>query len=438
MSKSILALIFAINLCSSGFAQVDSIRFTRESYVIKKATNSIQLDGYSNETAWAEATSFPFIVTDPVWGQAPTERTELYLTYDDEYLYAAGRCFTKDSSQIIARTLVRDGYRGDDWMTLHIDSRFDKQNAFVFSVYPLGSRYDMATSNDAVELGNATFNAAFNMFWEAKSVITSEGWFWEMKIPLYNLRYKTSDSNIIEMGISSTRAIQHKQEYHQFPSIPQNAIEGILKPSLKQPVTFYNLKQQRLFLLTPYILSSHTRDNSVEGNTIIKDRKWKNTAGLDAKIGVSPYLTLDLTANPDFSQVEVDDQLINLTRFSLFFPERRLFFQEQAGLFEFNLGGNAQLFYSRRIGVNNGQLTDIYGGGRLTGKLNKNMDIGILNMQTAPASLEDGTNQNSENFGVIRLRQKVFNDRSFVGAMFTNRINSNDQNYALGFDALIY
>jgi Domain of unknown function (DUF5916) len=436
MVKSILSLFVLAGLCTCGYGQ-GSFSSISSPLLIKKLTGAITLDGVSDESGWASATSMPFMVLDPIWGQAPTEKTELFVTYDDNFLYAAGRCFTADTTKIINRTLTRDGYRGDDWMTLHFDSRFDKQNALVFSIYPSGCRIDIATGNDAVELGSSTTNLSFNMFWEAKAVVNKEGWFWEMKIPLYNLRYKKNAAGLVEMGISSTRAIQHKQEYHHFPSAPQNAIDPIMKPSLKHPAVFEQLNKQKLFLLTPYLLASRTRNHKIIDNDLSTDKKWRNTAGLDAKIGVSSYLTLDLTANPDFSQVEVDDQLINLTRFSLFFPERRLFFQEQAGLFEFGLGGSSQLFYSRRIGINNGQLTDIYGGGRLTGKLSKNTDIGILNMQSAPVSLADGNEQPSENFGVVRLRQKVFNDRSFVGAMLTNRINNRQQNYAFGLDALL-
>lgn len=431
---SILTLLFH----TKGFGQ-DSTYLNKPPIVISRATGLITVDGLSNEPAWLAIPSMPFVVLEPVWGSTPNERTELRLTYDDSFLYIAGRCFTKDSSTIIARNLVRDGYRGDDWMTIHFDSRFDRQNAFVFSIYPLGSRYDMATSNDAVELGNSTFNPAFNMFWEAKTVVNREGWFYEMKIPLYNLRYKQNKEGNIEMGISSTRAIQYLQEYHQFPAIPRNAVEPIMKPSLKQPVIFPNLPKPNLFLLTPYVLAGRERRNSINETETGIDQQTSNyfQAGLDAKIGVSPYLTLDASINPDFAQVEADDQLVNFTRFSLFFPERRLFFQEQAGLFEFNLGGSSQLFYSRRIGINEGQLTDIYGGLRLTGKLNQKLDIGLLNMQSAPTDLSSTNRLASENYGVLRLRQQVLNNRSFVGAMITSRAGSEKQNYVYGIDALL-
>jgi hypothetical protein len=422
----------------SGLTQ-DSSYLDGPPLFIKRLSGPIELDGLSDEPAWLDALAVPFIVYRPVWGQMPTERTELRVGHDDDFLYVAGRCYTQDPATIVARNLVRDGWRGDDWMTFHIDSRFDKQNALVFSIYPLGSRYDAAVSNDAVDLGNFTFNPDFNMIWDARSVITDEGWFYEMKIPLYNLRVKADETGTIQVGISASRIIQHNQEYHQFPAIPQNVIDPISKPSFKQPAIIQGIPPPRLFLLTPYTLLSRSRRHQPAQPPSAFERKvgYDRQLGLDAKIGLSPYLTLDVSLNPDFAQVEADDQLVNLTRFSLFFPEKRLFFQEAAGLFDLSLGGNSQLFYSRRIGINAGQLTSIYGGVRVTGKLGKNTDIGLLNMQSAPTALDGGEQLAAENFGVLRLRTKVLNDRSFIGFMATNRNGAQRQNYALGLDALL-
>lgn len=430
----------AILAFSTALLAQDAPYLEQPPLLIKRLSGEITFDGHSDEAAWADALSVPFITYRPVWGQPPTEKTELLIGHDDEHLYLAGRCYTKDSSTIVARTLVRDGWRGDDWMTFHIDSRFDRQNALVFSIYPLGSRYDAAVSNDAVPLGSATFNESFNMIWDARCAITAEGWFFEVKIPLYNLRFKADAGGDIPLGISSTRIIQHNQEYHQFPAIPQNVIDPISKPSFKQPALLSGVPQPRLFWLTPYTLLSRNRSYlppKVTGQSY--ERQVANNAqlGLDAKIGLSPYLTLDVSVNPDFAQVEADDQLVNLSRFSLFFPEKRLFFQEAAGLFEFGLGGSSQLFYSRQIGIQQGELTSIYGGLRLTGKLDADTDIGLLNMQSAPVRLADSSVLPAENFGVLRMRRKMWNDRSFLGLMMTSRASELGQNYAFGLDALV-
>jgi hypothetical protein len=405
---------------------------------IPKGEGELILDGISDEALWSNACSVPFIVYRPVWGMEPSERTELLVTYDEAYLYVAGRCFTKDINTLVARNLVRDGWRGDDWMTFHVDSRFDRQNALVFSIYPLGSRYDAAVSNDAVDLGTSSFNQDFNMIWEAASIINEEGWFYELKIPLYNLRFKPLAEGKIYMGISAARTLQHHQEVHQFPAVPLDVMDPMSKPSFKQPVVLEGIPKQKLFWLTPYTLLSRSRSMVPQVEEGFKKQiNYNKQLGLDAKIGLSSYLTMDISVNPDFAQVEADDQLVNLTRFSLFFPEKRLFFQEAAGLFDFNLGNNTQLFYSRRIGIDQGRLTPIYGGLRLTGKWDERTDIGVLSMQSAPVDDGSGGRRETENFSVVRARTRMFNERSFVGMMFTQRLSRQQSNYALGADAMI-
>lgn len=417
-----------------------ALPYQKDTLIISKLSAPVIFDGLSNEEAWHDAFKMDFTVLRPVWGADPAERTEMYLGFDDEYLYLAGRCLTRDSSTLVIRNLVRDGWRGDDWVTFHIDTRLDKQNALVFSLYPLGSRYDAAINNDGIDLGSNAFNQDFNMFWDAKSVINSEGWFFEIKIPIYNLRLKEDKDGKIYVGISAARILQHHQETHIFPAIPQEMVDAMSRPSAKQPAILNGVKPQKLLLFTPYLLTSRLRQNIFNTiNSIFEQKKTKNLqAGLDAKIGLSSYLTMDLSLNPDFAQVEADNQLINLTRFSLFFPEQRLFFQEAAGLFHFGLGSNTQLFYSRQIGINDGQLTDVYGGIRITGKLNKNTDLGFLNMHTAPTITENGKLiKPDENFTAMRVRRKVINERSFVGLMTTNRYNKNSNNFSIGLDGLL-
>jgi hypothetical protein len=411
-----------------------------DTVVIRRLSGPITFDGLSDESAWADAFSMDFTVFRPVWGEAPSEHTEMLVGYDDEYLYVAGRCYTRDSSTLVVRNLVRDGWRGDDWMTLHVDNNFDRQNALVFSIYPLGSRYDAAISNDGVNLGRSTFNQDFDMFWDARSVVHAGGWFFEMRIPLYNLRLRRTTSGEVMVGISGARILQHHQEMHLFPAIPQYVVDAMSRPSYKQPARLEDVEPRRLFLVTPYLLASrgrqHRLDPDVNAYRAVREQVLR--PGLDVKIGINSYLTLDLSANPDFAQVEADDQLLNLTRFSLFFPEKRLFFQEAAGLFEFNLGRSTQLFYSRQIGINDGQLTDVYGGARLTGKLDAKTDIGVLHMHTAPV-YEPGGNRiaGAENFSALRLRRSVLNRRSFAGFMATNRWGALANNTALGMDAVL-
>jgi hypothetical protein len=223
--KSLLSILL-LPPCFAIHAQ-DTTYLSKVPLTIERISGKITLDGSPYEVGWDNLKPLSYIAFEPVWGASPTEQTDIRVAYDDQYIYIGGRCFTKDSSTIIARNLVRDGYRGDDWVSAQFDSRFDRQNALVFSIYPLGSRYDMATSNDAIKLGNSTFNTALNMIWEAKTVINTKGWFFEARIPLYNLRYKQDNTGKVQMAISFTRAIQHKQEYHQFPAMVRSTADYV-------------------------------------------------------------------------------------------------------------------------------------------------------------------------------------------------------------------
>ncbi len=437
MRKLILVNIFlgSFVLCFS-----QNLNYLKDTIQISKTSSQVVFDGMSNENVWQNAYPMEFTTFRPVWGGVPSEKTEMLVTFDEDNLYIAGRCFTRDSNTLVIRNLVRDGWRGDDWMTFHIDNTFDKQNALVFSIYPMGSRYDAAVANDAVDLGTSSFNQDFNMFWDARSVVNNEGWFFEIKIPLYNLRLRKNDKGQVNVGISAARILQNPQEMHIFPPIPQNILDGMSKPSVKQPAILLDLNPQKLLLVTPYLASSTNRAHlqNLSENKIESSRNNVFQAGMDLKIGINSYLTLDASVNPDFAQVEADDQLLNLTRFSLFFPEKRQFFQEAAGLFDFNLGGQTQMFYSRNIGINDGQLTSVYGGARLTGKLNANTDIGFLSMQAAPLrDVSDVLLRGSENFSTLRLRKKILNRQSFVGMMATHRAVKDGFNTALGLDMML-
>lgn len=409
----------------------------RTPITVTRLSGTIKVDGLTNEPGWSGIQPIPFFVLEPVYGASPSEKSELLLTYDSKYLYVAARFYYTDSATIIARTLVRDGWRGDDWFAFDVDSRNDKQNALRFALYPLGTHYDMAISNDAVELGSSTINTNYNMIWEGKCAITKEGWFMEMKIPFAALRF-TPKGNQTLMNISATRQSYHNNEKQHFPVIPQEAINGDKKASLKQPFLFENLKPSKLLYITPSLSTGLTRANEWHQPTQhyrpVTDKLFKPS--LDIKYSVSPTFIADVTANTDFSQAEVDDQQFNLSRFSLFFPEKRLFFQEQAGLFEFKLGSQSQLFYSRRIGLQEGHIIPIIGGARITGGAGKT-DVGIMNLHTAGILLPDSTRVTSENFGVLRTRHKAWNESSYVGTMFTSRISTGHTKYAGGVDAVV-
>lgn len=402
---------------------------------IHGTTHKLNLDGFLQEDLWEEAQSFSFMEWSPDWG-APDSLTTLYVTFDKDYLYVALDAKDANPDKIIGRNLVRDGWYGDDYFAFQIDPNRTRKNAFIFSIYPTGSRYDGAIYNDNVPLGNAPSTPAYDMLWEGKTQITDKGWQAEYRIPLSNLRFEIRDGEVMG-GISAQRTINYDNKLLVYPEVPQNITGANGKPSLKKPVRFVGLKPKKDLQVTPYLLASNQNNFNLNSAETAYEKNASNEldVGLDVRYGITPSLTLDLTLNTDFSQVEIDDQIVNLGRVSIFFPERRKFFLQQSGLFDFDLGILSQLFYSRSIGINNGQLTPIIGGAKLTGELG-NWDLGFLSLQS------EGTQINTEalpteNFSVLRLRRKVFNDRSFIGLMATNRIREGYVNTALGVDGVI-
>lgn len=254
-----------------------------------------------------------------------------------------------------------------------------------------------------------------------------------MRIPFSSLGFEDDDGRVV-MGMSVYRWISRKGERHLFPPTRPDFSFGFAKPSLAQRVLLEGVYAARPTYITPYALGGLTQAAELNVAQTAYDTRndATNEVGIDLKYNVTSNLTLDLTANTDFAQVEADDQQINLTRFSLFFPEKRQFFQERASIFEFATGGQSRVFHSRRIGLNDGERVRILGGARLVGRVGKT-DIGILNMQTA----SEGSLP-SENFGVVRLRRQVFNSFSNVGGMATTRFaDDGTYNIAVGADAIV-
>ncbi len=400
---------------------------------IKKTDKEFFLDGFLNDDIWKDATQFSFSEFNPNWGKKDS-LTKMYVTFDDTYLYVGLDAKDPNPEKIINRNLIRDGWYGDDFFSFHIDPNLTKTSSLVFSIYPSGSRYDMSISNDGVPLGNSTFNPSYDMIWQGKTQITKLGWSAELKIPISNLRFKLDKEGVA--AISAIRTQNYLNRTVATPLTPQNIPNANQTPSLKQAVLFQGLIPKKQLQITPYILGS--LGNTYELNENEYQRKNINDfeAGLDVRFGITPKLTLDATLNTDFAQVEIDNQIVNLNRGSIFLPEKRKFFQEQAGLFDFSTGVLSQIFYSRKIGINNGQIVPILGGLRLTGQIG-NADIGLLSLQTEGTTSNDGTFLPSENFSVLRLRKKIFNDRSFIGFISTNRLNKDRFSSVYGIDGVI-
>lgn len=411
-----------------------NLGYTQTAMTIPRIEGTIELDGMPDEAIWQEIDPLPMTMYFPESGNDPTEKSDIRIGYNDEYLYVGARLYDSEPSKIQNTSLERDsGGPSDDFFGLVLDTFNDNENALGFFVTPGNTRTDFTVYNDSQ--GEQPFNTSWNTFWDAATEVNEEGWFAEMRIPFSSLRYESSEGEVV-MGLIAHRWIARKSESSIFPAIPNEwGWFGQWKPSQSQKVQFNNLETKRPFYITPYLLGGFGQRHELNDTETawVRNDQLTYDAGLDVKYGLTSNLTLDLTVNTDFAQVEADNQQVNLTRFSLFFPEKRKFFQERASLFNYSFGGPNRLFYSRRIGINDGQEVRILGGARLVGRIG-GWDLGLIEMQTA----REGSNIPTENFGVLRLRRRVINPYSYIGSMFTSRIGDDGTyNYAYGFDGNI-
>lgn len=406
--------------------------YSQERMVLSRLTEKIKFDGDNREPAWKNVPALPMIMFSPDYGKEPSEYTEMKLAYDDEFLYFSGRMHDHHQDKWKIQ-LKRDDWKYNcDWAGLILDSYNDKENAVVFATSPSGGRTDVAFSNDANDL-SIDMNLSWNTFWEVKSSIDHAGWNFEMKIPFSSLRFQDENGQVV-MGVSTFRYISDTYETFVFPQLnAKHGFWGIYKASQAQEVVFQGIKSKNPVYIAPYLIGGIQQTpilNEAQNQYENKTSFTRNIGG-DVKYRISDKLTVDLTVNTDFAQVEADNQMVNLTRFSLFFPEKRLFFQERRSNFEFNFDQQNRLFYTRKIGINNGLPTDIYGGVRVVGRIGP-WDIGVLGMQTAPNG-----ELNSENFSVFRFRRQVINENTYLGGILTNRMDfKGDYNTAYGVDGI--
>ena len=369
-------------------------------------------------------------------------------------MYVGIICFDSDPSRIIVSQARRDAALTDtDSVILVFDTFNDSQNAFVFGTNPLGIEYDGQVAGEG-QTGGTSFQSgsggggsqrggisAFNPNWDGdwtvRSAITDRGWEAEIAIPLKTLRYETGDNRT--WGFNVMRNIRRKNEQVYLAAIPRGF--DIYRVSMAAKLTGLDLPARRDIKLIPYALGSANKDYALPANQL--DRK--GDVGLDVKWGVTPNITMDFTVNTDFAQVEADEEQVNLTRFDLFFPEKRPFFLENASTFQFGNPQNIDLFFSRRIGLSglgaSGVPLDIPGGMRLSGKLG-GWRVGVLDIQTGDAQDASGRLLAPDNnFAVTRVQREV--GRSSFGGIFVNRqatgshAGSDNWNRSYGVDANI-
>jgi hypothetical protein len=430
-SAVVPALACAAALCVPGVARAqarvhppgDAGARERYSITAVRADQAPTIDGVLDDAVWQKAPVIDqFTQQEPREGATATERTEVRVMYDSKNLLIAVHAFDTQPSAIVATEMRRDADRlfDEDNFQIIIDTFNDSRNGYMFVTTPLGAKLEQQISeegegNTRAGLLNANVNRNWDGIWEVAARLTNDGWTAEIAIPLTTVRFP--DAADQTWGINFMRSIRRKNEQVFWAPIPK--AYTLTRVSMAGAIVGLESLSHGLDLkLKPYFVSGvHEVTNAAGSSTsMLRD------IGIDAKYGVTGGLNLDLTYNTDFAQVEVDEQQVNLTRFSLFFPEKRDFFLENAGFFKMGTGGTftsttveTDLFFSRRIGLSDsGQVIPIVGGGRLAGKSGRH-NIGVLDIETDSAFGRPG-----DNFLVTRYSSDLLK-RSRVGAMFINK-----------------
>jgi hypothetical protein len=396
---------------SSSFVFGQTQPDTARNYFLKQTQEAISIDGVLNEAVWQNTPK-----TSRFWQQFPYDtalaitKTEVMMTYDSKNIYVAAICYDTFPGEHIVTSLKRDfTFSANDAFAIYIDPFNDKINGFSFAVNPYGAQFEGLLQNG----GSFGVSTDWDNKWFSETTRHKGYWVAEFKIPFKTIRYK---KEIATWGVNFSRNNQKINERSTWSFVPRNfgisslAYTGKLVWDKTPPKAGLNIS------LIPYAITSFN-ENYTAGNGGLQTAD----AGFDAKVSVTPSLNLDLTVNPDFSQVDVDRQVTNLTRFSLFFPERRQFFIENSDLFSRFGFSKIRPFFSRRIGLSNGRNIPIIAGARLSGKLNKNWRIGAMNIQTG-AFDKEGATFNPENFTVAAVQRQVFT-RSNIGAIVVNKQN---------------
>jgi hypothetical protein len=403
------------------------------------------IDGNVNEQAWSASEPYrTFIQQEPSEGEPATERTEVWFLVDQNNLYVAVICYDSKPDRLVVSQSRRDADLGDtDSIQILLDTFNDGQNAFVFGTNPFGIEYDGQVMAEGQTGGGGGGRAGsqrgqlrgFNLNWDADWTVrahaSERGWEAEFAIPLRTLRYDPGEGRT--WGVNVMRNIRRKNEQVFLAPVPRGY--SLERVSVAGKLNGLRLPTRRDLKVTPFVAGSFNDDKTLLTDTV--DRT--GDIGLDVKWGVRADLTLDLTVNTDFAQVEADEEQVNLTRFALFFPEKRPFFLENAQVFQLGQPQNIDLFFSRQIGLSGGQPVDIIAGGRLSGKMG-GYNVGLLNMQTDSAvdRRTGETISQANNFTVLRVQREV--GRSNFGGMFVSRQGvgdlspANDYNRAYGLD----
>lgn len=439
--KSILIFAFIFLIINSGsFGQSPE----KKRYKATKTTSSISIDGLVNDQAWVEGEWInDFTQYEPFNGKSPSQRTEFKILFDENNLYIAIKSFDTSPDSIVKRLTRRDDADGD-MAGIVFDSFHDLRTGFLFGVSAGGVKFDQMMTNDG-----QNSDSSWDPNWWVGTSVNEEGWVAEMKIPFSQLRFEKNSGDV--WGLEVLRTFYRKNEMIFWQHIPKDA-PGIIH-MMGEMSGVEQVKPRKIFDITPYGVAKTERYAPEAGNPFATGKGSNINGGVDAKIGVTNNMTLDLSINPDFGQVEADPSVVNLSAYETFFEEKRPFFIEGNNILNFGIGigdggvGNDNLFYSRRIGrrpqgssynyfghddefegysdspIN----TSIIGATKLTGKTKKGLSIGFLDVVTAEEMAEIDTNghryfQTVEpltNYMAGRIQKDFKEGNTIFGGMFT-------------------
>lgn len=426
--KNIFILLTFVLITTNSFAKRDTTQVKKLVFA-KKSDEIVTLDGKLNEKVWSVAPVDDFIQRDPAEGESSSQKTNVWVAYDQKNLYVAAKLYDSNPDSIATRLGRRDDFVESDWFAIFIDSYNDKRNGFYFAVNPSGSIADGTMFNDSWD------DESWDGIWEAATSFDESGWNVEIKIPFSQLRFNSADEMV--WGINFRRDIQRRNEESYFVMVPKN--ESGFVSRFAELHGLAGIVPSQHFQVVPYLVQKAQDLIHDPNDPFYKSQQYKTSLGADVKWGITSNLTLDATVNPDFGQVEVDPAELNLSAFETYYQEKRPFFIEGANLLYFGNGGinnnwgfnfgNPELVYSRRIGrqpqgytTHEGYTkipseTRILGAAKLTGKILNDWNFYGLNATTDNITgITDSLGHRFEetvepltNFSAVRL-QKQFNE----------------------------
>ena len=421
--------------------------YEKRSYVTQRTSTPPAINGDLDDIAWSQGEwGGDFLQFEPDEGAAASQKTEFKVLYDDDNIYVAIKAYDTAPDSIVSRMTRRDDTDGDQIVVV-FDSYFDLRTGFAFGVSAAGVKGDLMYVDDGrVE------DETFDPIWYVKTSITEWGWAAEMRIPLTQLRFSATENQV--WGFEVLRTVYRHDETDLWQLIPRNTSGYIHQAGLIKGIS--NIKPRTLFDVTPYGVAKVETYEGEEGNPWLDGSDSKVRAGIDAKIGITNNMTLSLTINPDFGQVEADPSEVNLTAFETFFREKRPFFVEGNNITSYNLGlgdgdvGNDNLFYSRRIGRSPKLPADpgdseyaftpafipIIGAAKVTGKSGNGLSVGAIEAVTAQVNTKIYNEITGEtihitaeplaNYSIGRVQKDLNDGKTIIGGMVTNTIRSLD------------